>query len=192
MQKAINIDNTGKTVERVLSIANPSIIENNPTGIEYILIEDYVEPPEVLNPSLDINYPMYNKETQKFYWVTVNYQNTATDMYVALETANADISKTKDKISAINNQINPVPVTLEEKQDYKQNENNKALAKFLDQNPLLFTDGEYYGVTQEDQNELSLNLNQYQLTISAGQEAVLQWHPKHKACKDFSIEEFTN
>ena len=66
------------------------------------------------------------------------------------------------------------------------------MAKFLDKNPLLFTDGEYYGVTQEDQNELSLNLNQYQLTISAGQEAVLQWHPKHKACKDFSIEEFTN
>ncbi len=65
MQRAINIDNTGKTVERVLSIADPAIIESNPTGIEYILIEDYVDPPEVIDPSLDINYPMYNKDTKK-------------------------------------------------------------------------------------------------------------------------------
>ena len=114
MQKPINIDNTGKTIERVLSIADPSIMESNPTGIEYILIDDYVDPPEVADPSLDINYPMYNKDTKKFYWITVNYQNTATDMYVALETANANISEDKNKINSIDNRINPATVTVEE------------------------------------------------------------------------------
>lgn len=191
MQKAINIETTSKSVARVLSIADPSIIDSNPTNLEYILIDDYVEAPAVSDPALDINYPMYNKETEKFYWVTINYQTVANQQLVALENLNNISYENKAKVDAIDAQINPVPDTFEEMQEFKQAENNAALAKFLSLNPLLWTDGEYYGVTQEDQNELALNLNQYQLTVQAGQEATLQWHPKHKACRDFTLEEFT-
>lgn len=44
MEKAIYYEKAGSQVERVLSIADPSIIEHNPTGLEYILIDDYTEP----------------------------------------------------------------------------------------------------------------------------------------------------
>lgn len=55
MQKAIHIEHTGRRYERVLSIAEPFLIECNPTGTEYFLIEDFTEPPAVENPALDIN-----------------------------------------------------------------------------------------------------------------------------------------
>lgn len=192
MQKAIYVEKTGKNVERILSIADPSIIENNPTGLEYILIEDYTEPPTVVDPALDINYPMYDTVNKVFKWVTVNYQNTATDTHLAIENVKSDVKIAQEEIKVIDDKINPKPNTFEEMKNFKQADNNKALADFLDVNPILWTDGEYYGVTQEDQNELALNLNQYQLTVSAGQESVLQWHPKHKACRDFTLDEFTS
>ena len=191
MQKAINIELTSKPIAKVLSIAEPSIIENNPTALEYILIDDYEEAPIVNDPALDINYPMYNKETNKFYWITINYQTLPNNQLVAIENLTAISEDAAEKVKNIDAQINPVPVTFEEKQTYKQKLNNELLAKFLDSNPMLWIDGEYYGITQEDQNELALNLNQYQLSIQAGETATLQWHPKHKACKDFTAEEFT-
>lgn len=192
MQKAINIEITDKNISRVLSIADPSIIENNPTDLEYILIDDYENPPVVEDLELDINYPMYNKELKKFYWITINYQTTANQQLIELENLSESTKDNTDKVNALNEQINPTPNSFEEKQEFKQKENNEKLAQFLDANPLLWTDGELYGVTQEDQNELALNLNQYQLTLAAQQEATLEWHPKHKACKPFSIEEYTS
>lgn len=84
MNKAINIESSSKEIVRVLSIADESAVENSPNGLTYILIENYVEPP-VLTNSLDINYPMYNKTTGKFYWVTVCFQNTATESMVEVE-----------------------------------------------------------------------------------------------------------
>ena len=77
-------------------------------------------------------------------------------------------------------------------QERKQNENKKALAEFLQNNPITWTDGCVYGVTEEDQNELALNLNQYQLQVAAGLPNVkLEWHPRHAACRDFTLEEYT-
>lgn len=49
MQKAIHIESSVKDIVRVLSIMNPEDIENSPTNREYILIEDYTEPPELDN-----------------------------------------------------------------------------------------------------------------------------------------------
>lgn len=76
-------------------------------------------------------------------------------------------------------------------QERKQNENKKALAEFLKANPITWTDGCVYGVTEEDQNELSLNLAQYQLQKTAGLDAQLEWHPRHAACRNFTLEEYT-
>lgn len=79
MQKAINLEQSGKVVRRVLSVADPMVIENNPTNLEYILIEDYVDRPPLSDPALDIPYPMYNTETKKFFWMVINYQRTITE-----------------------------------------------------------------------------------------------------------------
>lgn len=84
MNKAIHIENSTKEVARVLSIADESAVENSPNGLVYTGIDNYIDPPALTNP-LDINYPMYNKVTGEFYWKTVNYQYTATEGLVEVE-----------------------------------------------------------------------------------------------------------
>lgn len=85
-----------------------------------------------------------------------------------------------------------MPPYLEDVKKEKQEENKKALAKFLAEHPLKWTDGKYYGVTEDDQREMSLNLMQYQLAVGAGQEsATLEWHSQKTACTSWSLENFT-
>lgn len=82
-------------------------------------------------------------------------------------------------------------MTLEEYKDKCQAENKEALAEFLKNNPILWTDGLYYGVTQEDQNEMSLDFTTYQLKKNMGDiNWNLQWHSIKSDCRDFTEEEF--
>lgn len=82
-------------------------------------------------------------------------------------------------------------MTLDEYKEFRQNENKEALATFLNNNPLLWTDGFYYGVTEEDQNEMNVDFSIYQFKQSIGDnEWKLQWHSIKSACRDFTIEEF--
>lgn len=82
-------------------------------------------------------------------------------------------------------------MTLDEYKEHRQTENKASLAIFLKENPILWTDGMYYGVTQEDQNEMNLDLSTYQLKQSIGDtEWKLQWHSVKSVCRDFTMEEF--
>ena len=65
---------------------------------------------------------------------------------------------------------------LDTLREARQEANKQALADWLAAHPLVWTDGQTYGVTQEDQDELALNLMQYQLAVHARQEEVLEWH----------------
>lgn len=71
----------------------------------------------------------------------------------------------------------------------KQAENNAALASYLDAHPITWTDGKQYGTSQQDQQEISLNLAQYQLYVTAGLPAKLEWHAVHEECREFTPEE---
>lgn len=74
--------------------------------------------------------------------------------------------------------------TLDEAKELKQEQNKILFAEYLAVHPLTWVDGKEYGVTMEDQSEISLNLNQYQIAISAGVESpTLEWHAKHEECK---------
>lgn len=73
----------------------------------------------------------------------------------------------------------------------KQEANKAALAEWLATHPLLWTDGNPYGVTEDDQQEMALNLMQYQVAVQAGQSKVLEWHTQKKSCRVFELEEFT-
>ena len=85
-----------------------------------------------------------------------------------------------------------LPPTLLDMKNMKQEENKKALAESLAKNPIQWTDGNYYGITQEDQQEMSLNMAQYQLAKQAGvEDATLEWHSIKSKCKEWSIEDFT-
>lgn len=76
-------------------------------------------------------------------------------------------------------------------QQSKQNENNELLATYLKNHPIQWKDGKYYGVTQQDQSEISLNLMQYQLATTAGLSTSLEWHALHEQCRIFTVEELS-
>ena len=77
-------------------------------------------------------------------------------------------------------------------QQSKQNENNGLLATYLRNHPIQWKDGKYYGVTQQDQSEISLNLTQYQLAVTAGLSSPsLEWHAIHEQCRTFTVEELS-
>lgn len=84
----------------------------------------------------------------------------------------------------------PEPVDLAAVQQARQTENKAALAEWLAAHPLLWTDGKLYGVTEEDQKEMALNLMQYQVAVQAGQPKVLEWHAQKESCRTFEQSEY--
>ena len=85
----------------------------------------------------------------------------------------------------------PEPDPLPAAKDARQEENKAALAAWLTEHPLTWADGNPYGVTEADQNEMALNLQQYQVQKAAGREAVLEWHTRKKQCHTFTEEQYT-
>lgn len=82
-------------------------------------------------------------------------------------------------------------ISLEDYKEKRQIENKQLLATFLKNNPILWSDNLYYGVTLEDQNEMSLDLSTYQIKKNLGDTNwKLQWHSIKSDCRDFTEEEF--
>lgn len=82
--------------------------------------------------------------------------------------------------------------TLDEVKNMKQEENKVLFTQYLASHPLTWIDGKEYGVTEQDQSEISLNLNQYQIAVQAGVDApILEWHAKHEECKPWTLEDLT-
>lgn len=80
--------------------------------------------------------------------------------------------------------------SLEEVQMMKQEENKANFAAYLASHPLTWVDGKIYGVTEQDQAEISLNINQYQIAVAAGVEApTLEWHASHEECTPWTMEQ---
>lgn len=84
---------------------NPEDIENNPTGREYILIEDYTVPSVLDNP-LSVNYSMYDKMNHAFKWVQIQYQNTATEGILEIENLKAANATLQVELATANENIN--------------------------------------------------------------------------------------
>lgn len=72
----------------------------------------------------------------------------------------------------------------------KQKKNNKELAKFLSEQVITWSDGAEYGVTKEDQNEMSMIYTQYIMKKKINENAELAWHAKHQINRVFSEDEF--
>lgn len=79
---------------------------------------------------------------------------------------------------------------LDNAKHIKQEENKILFAKYLASHPLIWVDGKEYGVTVEDQSEISLNINQYQIALQAGVDApTLEWHARHEECRPWTLEQ---
>ena len=81
-------------------------------------------------------------------------------------------------------------VPLDQLRSARQEENKAALASWLASHPLTWTDGKQYGVEEQDQNEMALNLMQYQAAQLAEQTAPLEWHAQKEVCRPFELDEY--
>lgn len=88
-------------------------------------------------------------------------------------------------------QGNIITDSLDVVKEYWQNRNLKNFETFLRDNPLLYTDGNYYGVEETDRNEMAQQFLSYQMKQTAGlNPTTIEWHTKKKACKEMPVEEF--
>ena len=60
------------------------------------------------------------------------------------------------------------------------------LAQWLEDNPLLYSDGKYYSVTEEKQSFLNSNLASYERATQAGIEYPLKWNSTGAECELWS------
>lgn len=89
-------------------------------------------------------------------------------------------------------EIAQIPVMLANAKNAKQEENKAKFANFLSNHPLTYIDGKTYGVTLEDQSEITLNMTQYRLQVEAGIEnPTLEWHASKEACTPWTYEDLS-
>ena len=82
-------------------------------------------------------------------------------------------------------------VTTEEIEAHKTKriqESKILLAKWLNDNPILYTDGKYYSVTEEKQALLNGNLASYERATKAGIEYPLKWNSTGEECVEWSYD----
>ena len=60
------------------------------------------------------------------------------------------------------------------------------LAQWLEDNPLLYSDGKYYSVTEEKQSLLNSNLASYERATQAGIDYPLKWNSTGAECEPWS------
>ena len=80
-------------------------------------------------------------------------------------------------------------VTAEEIEAHKTKriqESKILLAKWLNDNPILYTDGKYYSVTEEKQSLLNGNLASYERAKSMGIVYDLKWNATEQPCETWS------
>lgn len=74
------------------------------------------------------------------------------------------------------------PDILSDLKEAKIAESKTKLAEWLANNPLLYSDGKYYSVTEEKQSLLNGNLASYERATSAGIEYDLKWNSTGNEC----------
>ena len=78
------------------------------------------------------------------------------------------------------------PDTLTPAKEIKIAESKEKLADWLQNNPMLYTDGKYYSVTTEKQALLNGNLASYERAKSMGVVYDLKWNATEQPCESWS------
>ena len=77
---------------------------------------------------------------------------------------------------------------IEAAKEAKIGESKAALAEYLAEHPLQWSDGKYYSVTSEKQSLLTSNLALYQISAAAGQPFKLTWNSTGDECVEWTYE----
>lgn len=86
-------------------------------------------------------------------------------------------------------QAERLPILLERRKTALIAESKAKLAQWLAENPLMFTDGKYYSVTEEKQTLLNSNLASYERAVNAGVDYPLKWNATGETCVDWTYAE---
>ena len=70
----------------------------------------------------------------------------------------------------------------------KIEESKTKLAEWLANNPLLYSDGKYYSVTEEKQSLLNSNIASYERADALGVEYPLKWNSTGEECTEWTYE----
>lgn len=82
-------------------------------------------------------------------------------------------------------------INIDEKIQTRIEETKDLLKEFLQNNPLLFTDGKLYSVTADKQTLLANAIQVYQMKIQASLPAILKWNATGEECTAWSVEDLT-
>lgn len=106
---------------------------------------------------------------------------------MALEEIPSDV---RPNLAYLDTETGNLVCDLENAKLMKQETNKVLFAEYLNAHPLTWVDGKQYGITLEDQSEISLNINQYQIALQAGVEnPTLEWHARQEGCAPWSLEQ---
>lgn len=85
-------------------------------------------------------------------------------------------------------EVKPIITNIDDAKVLKVAESKEKLAEWLENNPMLYTDGKLYSVTAEKQSLLNSNLSSYERAKAAGIDYPLKWNSTGEECTEYSYE----
>ena len=93
-----------------------------------------------------------------------------------------------DNKFVLNPDYSPPAVDISAEKIMKIAESKTKLSQWLLDNPLLFSDGKYYSVTEEKQALLNSNIASYERAKAMGVEYPLKWNSTGEECTEWTYE----
>lgn len=82
---------------------------------------------------------------------------------------------------------NPEPDTLSENKSARIQQSKDNLDVYLETHPMLWTDGQYYSITQEKQNQLTSKIMAATMAQTLSQPYTLTWNSTGEVCKEWTL-----
>ena len=80
---------------------------------------------------------------------------------------------------------------LEDVKTEKIKKSKTDLAAYLEAHPLQWTDGNYYSITEEKQNQLTRVFAVYEIDTALGKQAKLEWNDTGERCREWDKAELS-
>ncbi|MBQ2823344.1 MAG: hypothetical protein IJF18_02065 [Oscillospiraceae bacterium] len=117
---------------------------------------------------------------------TIKYNNT--DIGAAIMYSNDGSTADVDEYYENYSSIAQMKIILENAKLSRIDESKTKLAEWLNANPMQYSDGNYYSVTEEKQTLLNSNLTSYERATSAGIAYPLKWNSTGAECTEWTYE----
>ena len=85
----------------------------------------------------------------------------------------------------------PEPDALEEAKADKISKSKTDLADYLETHPLQWTDGEYYSITAEKQQQLTSKIMAATMAQTLSTEYTLTWNSTGEVCKEWTLQDLS-